>query len=207
MAGHPEHFQVGRAPVGWVLWLLWILATTLGWPLGWAMGVWTTSVFIAWGPGESTGLPLVVCQTAWGAIWGAVLGAIQWPILRWRIAGAGGWVLASAVGWTGGWWAWFGVGQHLAGALGWAMLAVGATGGAAVGALQSLVLRRRARGAGWWVLASSVGWAASWGVLRIGIWSVVGWLGSGAVAGAITGSVLVWLLRQPLAPGREAARE
>ena len=59
----------------------------------------------------------------------------------------------------------------------------GALLGASVGIAQWLVLRRKVSRAGWWVLASTVG-----AVLLV---TVVGY-------GAITGGVMVWLLRQPV---------
>jgi len=40
----------------------------------------------------------------------------------------------------------------------------------------------------WWVLASTVSWPIGLAIAEIG---------AGVVAGAITGIVLVWLLRQP----------
>ena len=73
---------------------------------------------------------------------------------------------------------------------------VGVTAGVTVaGALQWLVLRRQVARAGWWVLASTVGWVV--GGLVSGITdAAVGWAVLGAVYGAITGAVLVWLLRR-----------
>jgi hypothetical protein len=79
-----------------------------------------------------------------------------------------------------------------------------ALGGAVTGILQWLVLRGKVSRAGWWVLASIVGWA-----LGIALWDS-GWdagteyetflmVGSRVVLGAVTGGALVWLLRQPKA--------
>ena len=49
-------------------------------------------------------------------------------------------------------------------------------------------------GAGWWILACSVGWVVSG--LSAGVTdSAAGWAVLGAVYGVITGCVLVWLLR------------
>ncbi len=109
-----------------------------------------------------------------------------------------------AAGW-GFWLAWV-----LAGTVGWAVsgrvIAVGsyrdiivagytgvAAGGIVVGVLQWLVLRRQVARAGWWVLASTVGW-----VVGGPVGAFVGWPALGAVYGAITGSALVGLLRQPV---------
>ena len=86
--------------------------------------------------------------------------------------------------------------------------------GTVLGALHWLVLRRRVARAGWWVLASGVGWvtgAPVGAVLGGGLSAALGWSGSGAIDwaltwagvgaiyGAITGRVLVWLLRRPAA--------
>ena len=57
--------------------------------------------------------------------------------------------------------------------------------------------------AGWWVLASTVGWIV--GGLVSGITdTAAGWAVLGAVYGAITGSVLVWLLRHRAADTDDA---
>ena len=66
--------------------------------------------------------------------------------------------------------------------------------GAAVGVVQWLVLQRQIAGSGWWILACSVGWVVSG--LSAGITdSAAGWAVLGIVYGAITGCVLVGLLR------------
>ena len=57
---------------------------------------------------------------------------------------------------------------------------------------------RQVARAGWWVVASTVGWVV--GGLVSGITdAAAGWAGVGAVYGAITGIVLVWLHRHPAA--------
>ena len=88
------------------------------------------------------------------------------------------WVLASTVGWVVG----GSVGSILAGSV------------AAAGVLQWLmVLERRAKRSGWWVFASTVGWLVSGLAGEIVCLAIIG-----AVYGAITGTVLIWLLRQPV---------
>ena len=74
--------------------------------------------------------------------------------------------------------------------------------GLVAGVLQWLVLRQTVARAGWWVLASTVGWVAG-----IPIGEMVGWNGLGAVYGAITGAVLVGLLRQSHPPSSQEDRE
>ena len=132
-------------------------------------------------------------------------------VLRRQVSKAGWWVLASAVG--------FAVGGAVAVAVHEVVKPAGvnAAVGAAVGALlaasgipQWLFLRRKVSRAGWWVLANLVGAAvgtafsmflAAGGVV-VGIkfvGDVLGFLVSLAMYGAITGGVMVWLLRQPAA--------
>lgn len=68
--------QRKAASFDWVLWLKWILVTTLGWAFGVALGV---EVAI-----------------------GAVVGVLQWLVLRPLIRRDGWWIPASAAGWAGG---------------------------------------------------------------------------------------------------------
>ena len=113
------------------------------------------------------------------------------------------WVLAGTVAWA--------VGGLLGRALGpghilgyvYVTLTLG---GILLGALQWLVLRRqipragwwvlreRVARAGWWVLASTLGWVAG-EVLDEIVGVDMSWALFGAVYGAVTGPVLVWLLR------------
>ena len=73
--------------------------------------------------------------------------------------------------------------------------------GAAVGVIQWLVLRREVSGAGWWVLASTVGWvmgtaAAGLGILLVGLQEfspVSASLVFSVMVGAVVG-VLQWLI-------------
>jgi len=75
-------------------------------------------------------------------------------------------------------------------------------GWAVGGAMQWLVLRSQVSRAGWWVLASTVGWLVGFlvggavgheDILVVFLFFITLW----AVAGAITGIALIWLLRQP----------
>lgn len=59
----------------WILWLKWILVTTLGWSIGVALGI-----------------ELLI---------GAVVGTLQWLVLRPLIRDDGWWIPASAIGWAG----------------------------------------------------------------------------------------------------------
>ncbi len=204
-----------RAPVDWRLWLWWVLASTVGW------GVGGGAVGVALGGGLSRG---IVVTGYVGMVMGVIAaGALQWLVLRRQVAQAGWWVLASIVsgaivgvlavglGWV------VGVIGRLVGGTAWGAgwgpdwsadpggdvgFVVGvAVGGTVLGVLQWLVLQRQVARAGWWVLASTVGWVV--GGLVSGITdTAVGWAALGAVYGAVTGPVLVWLLRQRAASGR-----
>ena len=172
-----------RGP-GWRVWFLWLIANAWGWGVG---------MFTPFGqPGGIQTLqssPAVVWAGYLSVAWGAVLvGGLEWLVIRQYVERAIRWVPASVgasamVGVVV-----FGVGAFDADA-GW----VAGTGlfGTAAGVLQWLVLRGQVPGAGWWVLASTVGWVAG-----IPMGEELGWNGLGAGYGLITGTVLVLLLRR-----------
>ena len=90
-------------------------------------------------------------------VMGLVTGAVQYGLLRRILAGMGGWVLATAGGWL--------LGMFLVLAfirLHWMVIAqmdlTFLLMGLLIGLAQWLVLRRRLPGAGWWPLASLLGW-------------------------------------------------
>ena len=76
-----------------------------------------------------------------------------------------------------------------------------AFGGSVLGLLQWLVMRQHVARAGWWVLASTVGWVAGGFLSGAFEPGVAGWATIGIVYGAISGAVLVWLLRTRPATG------
>ncbi len=177
-----------RGP-GWRVWFWWLMAAAWGWGIGMYQPFGT--------PGGIETLkysPPVLGAGYLSLAWGAILvGALQWLVIRPHVARASRWMLASLgaaifVGVVV-----FGVGSVDADA-GWVV----GTGlfGAAAGVLQWLVLRREVPRAGWWVLASTLGWVAG-----VPAGESVGWNGLGAVYGVVTGTVLVWLLRRARALG------
>ncbi|GAF89722.1 unnamed protein product, partial [marine sediment metagenome] len=138
--------------VGWGFWLLWVLASTVGWSVGFLMG------FVL---GDIIGGVLGdwLEPLFFGIVLGIVIGLLQRLVLRRRVYGVGWWVLTSAAG---------GYGIALAGfevlflsleSLGALLSLIGvvALGGAVTGTLQWLVLRGQVSRASWWVLASTVG--------------------------------------------------
>ena len=185
-----------------------MLASTVGWAVGGGLSGALGSIQAGYVGGMTVG--------ATGA------GMLQWLVLRQRMDRAGWWVLATALASAGVGALIVAVGSS--GGRGWNVtwsadpgrVVVGLAGmslfGTVLGTLQWLVLRRRIARAGWWVLAGGMGWivgAPLGAVLGGGLSGVLGWAGSGAidwaltwagvgaVYGAITGRVLVWLLRQP----------
>ena len=182
-----------RAQVGCYVWFLWAMAWTVAS---------TVALFVAL---------VAIPQGVHGIILarvgmvGATVGIAQWFVLRWHVSRAGWWVLASAVG----------------GALTFAVIfaadgiIVARVGmvGAAVGIAQWFVLRGQVFRAGWWVLASAAGFAVGGAVIRAASEFesslrgfsylphpvyVAGFVLGLALYGAITGVVMVWLLRQPV---------
>ena len=189
--------EVEGSQVGWVFWLQWVLASTVGV----VVGLFTGAVFT---PYDVPRVPVLYGLLGIGL--GIGVGVLQWLVLRRRVSGAGWWVLASAAA---------GYGTLQAGPmpfstslqsfgllLSWTRVV--ALSGAVTGTLQWLVLRGQVSRAGWWVLASTVGWGLGVTVARAFPWGVdtsdaIGALVvTGAVLGAVTGEALVWLLRQPV---------
>ncbi len=169
---------------GWRVWFLWLMAGAFGWGQGVYWGWYTPT-----DPKTLQVIPTVILAGYLGvAVGGILIGVLQWLVLRRHLARSGWWVLASlgAVAVVGV--AVFGVGLVNTD-VGW--FGGVSVFGTAVGVLQWLVLRRHLARSGWWVLASTVGW-----VVGMPLGDIVGPPGLGAAYGAITGTALVWLLRQ-----------
>jgi len=169
---------------------------------------------------------LVLGMTAMIAfgVQGTMIGLAQGITLRHSIARSGWWVVAT----TGGWAVGGAVSGGLAGSVGGAMTGVGPDAGWAgvvvtfvgsgaawlflPGLWQWLLLRRQVGQARWWILVAAgsflvanglsfpvmvvVARALGWGLPSAQAWGLSGIL-AGALYGAMTGVVLVRLLRQP----------
>jgi hypothetical protein len=189
--------KVKGSQVGWVFWLQWVLASTVG------MFVGLIIAFLIIG-NVLENLGNLPSNLLGGIGLGIGLGVLQWLVLRGQVSGVGWWILASAAGGYGiikGWpegyyWSSFAM------VLDWTVVV--ALGGAVTGILQWLVLRGQVSRAGWWVLASTVGYGLGVTVARAFPWGYDFLDGIGAlvvtaaVLGAVTGGALVWLLRQPV---------
>jgi len=166
--------------VKWQFWLWWVVASSAGWIVGSPLGkaVAASGDLVVPRHHDAVGVAAAVI----------VLGVLQWMVLRRNVPQAAWWMLANIAA--------------VAAALVFAMVVVAAdmglvvaAGGTVLGVLQWLVLRRQVSQAGWWVLASTVGWVGGGFVSGISD-TPIGLVVLGIAYGAITATALVWLLRQ-----------
>jgi len=193
--------QAGRAL--WLRWMLLFTALVSGWTLATtslARPVLTQAIR---GPLAREILILLGL-----AVMLAAFGAVHSPMLRPYLAQAAQWGAATAAAlWVGGSLIEIGFASGSGQALG--LAAGGLLLGPACATLQYFILRRQVKRAGWWVLAGTMGWLVLFGVAVAvavvvqSVFNVTGdsvlfvYYGIGAlVSGALTGGVLVWLLRQ-----------
>ena len=195
--------NAARTNVGWSFWLAWVLASIMGFGMGSLIGMSVSYALLPrMGITDEFGVAHLIM---FGTVLGAMSGFLQWVVLREKVARAGPWVLASALG--------FAMAGGILGAIGinenyvMAGILFATVFGVAGGILQGLVLKRaQIARAGLWVLASILGSLV--GAIGIPISSSIGATGNyglsamvfglllGAGLGAIPGAVLVWLLRQ-----------
>jgi hypothetical protein len=189
---------VSRQQISWILWPLWVVASAAGNALGAAV----LSV---------NGFPVVFLTAA---VFPAFL---QWLIFRCLFSRAGWWILASSAGSLLGFLTipyWVAI-EDTQGPTAFARIAVPAIialGGAVTGTAEWFVLRRWTSRSRWlafacWVVARSIAWFGATFVFaslsRVGgnfgpyqwAYFLLGGGASGALSGAVTGLVLVWLLR------------
>jgi hypothetical protein len=182
--------------VGWDFWFQWVLASTIGVVVLFALIFAVAMLVGAIVGGEAEDkVPFVPFV-------GLSFGIMQWLILRRYMPRAGWWVLVSTLGWILG----FGV-LALAGKFAENLvpsaiqpevsaLVFFLAAGVSLGILQWLVLRRHMLQAGWWVLANVVGWGILGLIIGKSLDRFTDLAAMAAVPPAITGAVLVWLLRQ-----------
>ncbi|MGI8912779.1 MAG: hypothetical protein ACR2JY_03130 [Chloroflexota bacterium] len=221
------------ATTGWLLldqrlvpWLWWILAGIGGWA---GLLVIMYASFLRYGvsAGNAGVAELVSRLIIGGVLAGATVGAAQWLVIRRYLQASREWVVATTAGWC--------VGALLAEALlfpivaghvqiGWpgdTVLRGGEFGlvvGAVMGIAQWRVLRREVAHAGWWILASALGWSLGWlvGGLRsnemlggsdVGPAFHLGGVVAGVILAPALGGALYGIVTAPLLVALLRARE
>lgn len=172
-----EHTKVRSPEKLLLLWLLWILANGAGGTVLGALSSEDTDVF------------------TYPYMGGLIVGVAQWLVLWRYIPQAGWWVPASAFGWVLGFLVCGSIIVHFA-----PLVVLIPVVHAVLGVAQWLVLRRHTQYAGWWVLASAISGVVLQAVASPATAYHVGGralsYGAGwAASGAVTGIMLVWLLR------------
>lgn len=207
-------------------WLWWILAGMFGWA---GLLVVMYASFLRYGVvASNAGALAVIVHLVIGVVLaGATLGAVQWLLIRRYRPASLDWIIATTAGWC--------VGTLLAEALlfpivaghvqfGWpgdTLLRGGEFGlvvGAVVGFAQWRLLRREVAHAGWWILASAVGWSLGWlvGGLRsnemfggsdVGPAFHLGGVVAGVLLGPALGGALYGIVTAPLLAALLRAKE
>lgn len=175
----------------WGLFGRWFLGTLIGWFVGILLAIGLSYAVVGLFYAEETNLIV-------GLVLGTVVGLAQLVAVRGALPLTSRWVWGAAAGLgipfvvgvvVSG--VWFNVTET---SDTWLVL-VALAGGALAGLLQVPVLRRstsRAR-ALWWIPASLVSWGVAW--LASVAWAEAGIVLGGAILGAVSGSLLIWVLR------------
>jgi hypothetical protein len=219
----PGPAEAATRPRARLIWWRWVLANVVGEVVGFGLAT-VVGLAAAQAVERLAGLGQAAAMAAGvvlvGAVEGTAVGLAQWLVLRAALPAITrrAWVRATVAGAVVAWGAGMAIGaragdrlEALAGgspvvpALG-----IGLVAGTLLSLFQWPVLRRAVRGAGWWVPAHAVAWAAGMVVafagvgaidperplLAAGIGAATG-LAMGAVVAALTGLALVWLIRGP----------
>jgi MFS family permease len=193
-----------RTNIGWGFWIAWVLASIVGFGMGSLIGMSVSYALLPeMGITDEFGVAHLLM---FGTMLGTTSGFLQWVVLREKVAQAGWWVLASAMGFAiaGGTLGSIGINEnYLTAGILFAVLF-----GVAGGIMQALVLKRaQIARVGLWVLVNILGSvvgaisvpvaeAISAATGNYDLSAMVFGLLLGAGLGAIPGAVLVWLLRQ-----------
>lgn len=175
----------------------WVRATWAGWALG------VPCIIVLALAGEAVGIGGV--QVLVGAGMGMGVGIMQGRALKIMLQAFAPWFWSCVIGLSAPFLV-MDIAQALGRPIPYSLEAYVALGGLIAGVCQWRLLRSRFHGAGWWVLASALGWGlaalaaafANTQKLR-GIWGALLFLaiaiGGGVILGAVTGLALARLLR------------
>lgn len=179
---------------GWGFWIRWLVATAIAWvigiiiafPLSYLLNVIypkTTNVLVGLCLGAAVGLAQKIAvrrsiELTWGWVWAAMIG-MGLPFIVAEIIDV----------------VWPGKYEYTGDRLFAWMLIIG-TGGLITGLLQMRILRRFTTKASWWLPASIVSWGLAW--LSMNLVGMTGYLVGGPVLGAVSGGLLLWILKAPV---------
>lgn len=176
--------------LGWAYWVIWIMANVVGWSLSSLM---RNAIIEASGSSMTqviTGVAIGLCLGL--AHWFALLGQPVKTGIWWVLATVAGWGFGWAIGWQAGW-MFFGT-QGFGTVFG----TIGLVAGALASFGQWSILRGQVQQAGWWIPVNAMGWGVGVAVTYMYFRFSYGWFVTSGLAGAITGAVLIWLLRHPV---------
>jgi hypothetical protein len=189
--------NIERTSVGRAFWLRWVLANIVGVVVGIALMFAGVGVLL-----DET--PPAVFGAGLGAVFGTTIGVAQVLVLRRHLDGIGVWVPLTIVSWMVFW------ALNVAGAFpegeGLAGKAIegiwhGLVFGALVGVAQSIALRGRVNGAGWWSIINGLCWSLSAAAGDVGNFLLGNPGGADLLiafllACGLTGLGMMWLLRR-----------
>ena len=202
--------NIGQKQVGWMFWIWWTGLTIIG---GLA-GNYIADTLSLGTLGRPTDAGILFSMLESG-VFALLVSAAQWILLRRLFSGTAWWLI------------WGTFGRALGMLIGsitiviishlfnlpagfWATSIYLTLRGAVLGASQWLVLKQWRTRAAWWVLGNAIGWMLGPTLLALFIpsttisASIINDLIAVAIAGAVTGAVMVWILRQPTpAPMKE----
>lgn len=173
-------------------WTRWVVATTVGWVVGMLAAIILSVLVVNLVYPKETDLIVGLCLGA------AVALSQKIAVRRW-VTLAPGWVWGATIGvgipfvvvvlldefrpgTSEGWWPWLLI-----------------AGGAVCGLLQAYAARRHSSRAYWWVLVSAVSWSVAWALSRVA--GVFGFLGGGAILGAVSCGAFLWIWKPPRTVG------
>ena len=182
----------------WNLLGRWFLATFLGWFIGIILAIVLSYAIVNLFYPEETNLIV-------GLVLGAVVGGAQVIAVRRTLYLTRRWILGAAVGMGIPFIIGVVVGKILfsgAEASDIGLVPIAIVGGALAGLIQAPMLKRHTARAKWWILASVVSWGAAWLVSTA--WGGLGLFTGGLVLGAVSGFLVIWLLKS--SPTHEASQ-
>jgi hypothetical protein len=201
--------NIAQKQAGWSFWIWWVGFTIIGG----LVGNYIADMLGLGMPGWPTDTGILLSMLGSG-VFALSVSTAQWFLLRRLFSKAAWWLVAGTFGRA------FGMligsialviisNQFKLQAGFWSTSIYLAARGAVLGISQWLILKQWRTKAGWWVLGNAVGWMLGSTLLDLFIPSTaisvsIGDLIEVAIAGAVTGAVMVWILRQPTpAPMKE----